>query len=314
MSIRSEVWKRLRQYGIVHCQVRASNAISFSCQKWDVDDALEPRETMLFFHDPTMPKAEGWAAREWDMMTGVHGCPCYKPNTKWVFVSDPGEVYVLGQGDEFEEKISKKQIYISYAKCIGYGYAYAVGPMRNVYKRQAKNKWISLRTKAMVSKQGRGDPGDMGFQSIDGFSDADIYACGGVGDLWHYDGKAWHSINVQTNANLENICCAPDGRTYITTNANLMVIGRYDHWDVVDQDVGDYILEEMANFNGTVYVSSHEKIFEIKNDLLVETDLNLPKMDSYAHIAAGDGVFVVAGIHCAYMYNGKSWSKLFDFS
>lgn len=125
---------------------------------------------------------------------------------------------------------------------------------------------------------------------------------------------AWDSIDVQTNANLENICCAPDGNVYITTNANLMVVGRDDHWNLVDQEVGDYILEEMVHFNDTVYVSSHEKIFEIKNDLLVETDLKLPKMDSYAHIAAGDGIFVVAGIHCAYMYNGKSWIKIFDFS
>ncbi len=313
MNVRSDVWERLRLYGIVHCHVRSASAISFSCQKWEVDDALEPRETMLFFHDPTMPKNEGWAAREWDMMTGVHGCPCYKPKTRWVFVSDPGEAYILGQGDESEEKIAKKRTFISYAKCIADGYAYAVGHARNVYMRQAKNRWIALHSKAMALKNGE-DPGDIGFQSIDGFSDTDIYACGGIGDLWHYDGKVWHSIDVGTNANLENICCAPDGKTYITTNANVMVIGRNDRWDIVDQDVGDFILEEMVHFNGKIYVSSLEKIFEIKDSLLVETDLKLPKMDSYAHIAAGGGILVVAGIHCASMYNGKSWSRLFDFS
>ena len=140
MSIRSDVLKHLSEYGVVHCHVRSASLIAFSCQKWDVDDALEPRDTMLFFHDPISAKAGGWAARGWDMMTGVHGCPCYNPDERWIFVSDPGEVYVLGQGEEFEEKILKGKIYISFLKCIADGYAYAVGPGRNVFKRQTKNK------------------------------------------------------------------------------------------------------------------------------------------------------------------------------
>jgi hypothetical protein len=47
---------------------------------------------------------------------------------------------------------------------------------------------------------------------------------------------------------------------------------------------------------------------------LVDSELDLPRMDSYAHMAASDGILVVSGIHCAYLYDGNRWKKIFDFS
>jgi hypothetical protein len=142
MSIRTDVFKHLKTFGVVNCHVRSAELISFSCQKWVIDDALEPRQTMLFFYNTYRPRDDQWAAREWDFMTGIHGCACYKPKERWVFDSDPGEVYVLGQGDDDEEAPIRKtsKIYIQSLKCIAGGYAYAVGPARSVYKRQGKNK------------------------------------------------------------------------------------------------------------------------------------------------------------------------------
>jgi hypothetical protein len=305
--------KHLGEFGIEGCYVRKSNIIGFSAQKWVVDDALEPRETMFFFYNPTRAKPDQWAARGWHQVTGVYGCPCFKPNERWVFISDPGEVYVLGKGDDGDEepidKSSKK--YFSAVKCISGGYAYAVGGGRKVYKRIKQNTWKQLNTKSMASPKAKSFD-EIGFSDIDGFSDNEIYACGGIGDLWKYNGKTWKSVDVPTNVNLEKICCASNGTVYITTNANLLLIGRGSEWKVKEQNVSDYILEEIVCYKNKILVSSHEKIFELKKDKLVEADLSLPVMDSYAHMATGDEILVVAGIHSAYLYDGKDWNKIFD--
>lgn len=305
----------LGEFGIDGCHVRTSEFIAFSAQKWIVDDALEPRETMFFFYHPTQEKERQWAARGWHYVTGVHGSPCFKPNERWVFISDPGEVYVVGKGDDGDEEpiVKSSRTYFTALKCIAGGYVYAVGLGRKVYKRTKPNNWKQLHTKSMApSKVISLDK--IGFSDIDGFSDSEIYACGGVGDLWRFDGKTWKSVDVPTNVNLEKICCASDGMVYITTDANLLLIGRDSKWKVKKQDVSDYILEEIVCYKDKVLVSSHEKIFELRKDELVEADLSLPIMDSYAHMASGDGILVVAGIHSAYLYDGKDWNKIFDLA
>ena len=82
MASFNEISKKLREFGIVGCHVRTRNIIAFSAQKWDEDDTMVPRRTMLFFFYPDEEKAEQWAASEWDLMTGIHGCACFAPNER----------------------------------------------------------------------------------------------------------------------------------------------------------------------------------------------------------------------------------------
>lgn len=306
--------KLLGEHGVEGCYVRQSNIIAFSAQKC-IDDVLEPRPTMFFFYNPSREKKNQWGARGWHQVSGVYGSPCFKPNERWVFISDPGEVYVVGQGDDDDEKpiIRSPRKYFTALKCIDGGYVYAVGLGRKVYKRIQPNNWIQLNTDSMASPKA-GNFSTIGFSDIDGFSESEIYACGGVGDLWKFNGNTWNSVNLPTNVNLEKICCASNGMVYITTNANLLLIGRDNKWKVKEQDVSDYILEQIVCYKDKVLISSHEKIFEIKNDELVEANLSIPAMDSYAHVATGDGILVVAGIHSACLYNGKDWEKIFDLT
>ena len=59
---------------------------------------------------------------------------------------DDGEVYVIGGGKEdWEERITpKKPAYFSRVRGIGNGYVYAVGINRRVFRRNAKDQWMSL--------------------------------------------------------------------------------------------------------------------------------------------------------------------------
>lgn len=150
-------------------------------------------------------------------VAGVHGCACFEPNERWVFVADAGEVYVLGQGDEGDEApiVKGQRAYFSSVRCIGGGYAYAVGVGRKVYKRTKAHRWEPVHTTAMATK-----------------------------------------------ASLQTICCASDGKVYILTDTNALLIGRDDTWVLEQQHVADHLLEEIVCYDGRVFISSPEKIFE----------------------------------------------------
>ena len=79
-------------------------------------------------------------------MTAMHGAACFKPHERWVFVSEPGEVYVVGQGDDgYEEDIDgAERDYFKSVKCIAGGYCYAVGLHRRVFRREEPNRWVAL--------------------------------------------------------------------------------------------------------------------------------------------------------------------------
>ncbi|NHZ40887.1 hypothetical protein [Massilia aquatica] len=62
------------------------------------------------------------------------------------------------------------------------------------------------------------------------FSAADMYAVGSDGDVWHFEGTAWHSCPFPTDASLETVCCAGDGLVYITEINGSVWAGRSDGW------------------------------------------------------------------------------------
>ena len=62
------------------------------------------------------------------------------------------------------------------------------------------------------------------FRAMDGFSATDIYACGGRGNLWHFDGSQWSQLDPSANWGMRTICCAEDGQIYIQCHSVLFMI------------------------------------------------------------------------------------------
>ena len=171
------------------CLVRSSSIIGFTAQKWPNTDPLEQRHTAVFFYYPNKPKERQWAVVGVGHATGIHGCAVTSPAERWIFVMDDGEVYVVGKGDNsYENPIDRKPgMHFVNVKSVRNGLAYAVGPRRKVYVRRKAGSWT--RQDAGLFPQGsKTNLGDAGFRDIDGFDDNALYACGGCGDLWHYDG------------------------------------------------------------------------------------------------------------------------------
>jgi len=307
----AERYKHLAGFEFSDVYVRTQQIIGFAAQKGSFDDPLEQRDTAIFFYYPQKSPEKKWAVRYLGEATGVHVCPVFKPNERWVIVTDDGEVYIVGQGDDdWEDAISKKSnLYFSNVKSISKGHAIAVGVRRKVFLRKAANRWIQL-DNGLFPQGDKTDLEHAGFRDIDGFSGNDMYACGGTSDLWHFDGNLWKQIDLPTNAVLENICCAEDGFAYITTNYREVLKGRGATWAIIEQQETTEVLESIVCYNGKVLVSTVSEIYIVDGTEFKVANLGIPAMNSKAHLAVGDGILVVGGRDEATMYDGHSWSVI----
>jgi hypothetical protein len=302
-------YRFLKGFTFGSCHVRSRKIIGFTAQKWLDNDPLEQRETALFFYYPEKPDDRKWAVSGIGHATGVSGCAPFLPEERWIFVTDDGQVYVVGKGDDaYEDPISKKPtMYFSRVKAVRNGHAIAIGPKRHVFLRRGPSQWARLD----VGLYPNGEATDLegtGFSDIDGFSEHDIYACGGISDLWHYDGSRWMQVSVPTNAALERICCSEDGFAYVTTNLGGILRGRGDAWEFITNGRPDEPLECIVGYGSQTIVSTASSLYFVDASGFRRANLGEPPMRAKPHLAAGDGVLVVAGGDEAAMFDGSSWT------
>lgn len=303
-------YENFNGFELINCLVRTKNIIGFTAQQWKNNDPLEQKTTAVFFYYPDETKNNRWAVRYLGEATGIHGTATFLPNERWVFLTDDGEVYCVGEGDDdWEKPVSKKDnLYFSNIKSIRGGHAVCVGPRRKVYLRKCANNWVQI-SNGLFSGGDKINLDNSGFKDIDGFSESDMYACGGS-ELWQFDGNIWKKIDIPTNSVLSNICCSDDGFVYITTNRRDIIIGRNDAWSIINQDLTNEVFESIVCFNGKTLVSTVSDIYEVSNKGIQKTSLNIPKIKSKAHLSVGDGVLVIAGRNEAVIYDGNLWVEI----
>ena len=138
-----------------------------------------------------------------------------------------------------------------------------------------------------------------------------MYACGGLGDLWHFDGSRWTRVDVRTNDNLWRLCCARDGNVYVIAGRRSVLVGRNESWSIVRQDQTDEGLESIVDYQGRVIVSTQSALFEVVDGVLQPAQLGeMPPMRSRSFLAVGDGILLVAGSAEACSFDGIAWSVI----
>lgn len=204
---------------------------------------------------------------------------------------------------------------------------FALGTYRKIYRRIGVEQWIEL------GKEGKGVPlpadietgsnylMNMGFRDMSAFSPTDMYAVGGNGDAWRFDGNKWHDCNLPTNASLWTVCCAGDGIVYITELNGSVWAGRENKWSrIATADIapGFQPVDSMW-FNGRLYLGGQEGIWTIeskRNTLvpLAEVDADGPNATNSGRLdVSPDGKFLLtAGPYGACLTDGSGWKRLFN--
>ncbi len=196
-------------------------------------------------------------------------------------------------------------------RCID-GDTWAVCSRRLLYKRMAIGKWENIRNgfDPQMGPMGDVKNKNCGFQDIDGFSGKDIYAVGGKGDVWNYDGKKWNKCGFPTNDFLYTVCCAKDGFAYIGAR-NALWKGKNNQWEkVCDFPLPDE-MNDMRWFDDKLWIAYdyclHVWDGNILHEKVIHNDEELPLC---GRIDASDDLLLVACSHEAWIYNGSIWHSV----
>jgi hypothetical protein len=310
-------------FHFVGCAVRSKNMIYLLGRALD-DSALDhgwesdiKKRVINIFLDK--PESDRYGGSELNHFRTSHIAVAQHPSPHSVTVDGGGQVYARAKG------------YTGFEKDIGYdeekgpqrggvlnvqaidGVVYGVGWRRSACKREGPNQWVSLWNKLPVPKVKRKvDETDYGFEAIDGFSSDDIYAAGGEGDIWHYDGKAWKQIPFPSNMRIYNVCCGGDGFVYIAGHGGEVFRGRGNTWSKLCDGMTSYWFKNMVWYQDKVWATNDYGIYAFNEKGVHKLDLPDFVRASMGYMAQGDGVLVIAGMYGASMYDGNEWKSLVD--
>ncbi|MDQ1818142.1 hypothetical protein RBA41_33070, partial [Massilia sp. CCM 9210] len=160
-----------------------------------------------------------------------------------------------------------------------------------------------------------------GFVDLSAFSASDMYAVGGEGDVWRFDGVKWHNCPLPTNAYLQSVCCAGDGLVYITELNGSVWAGRTDSWKRVanaEINAGHQPIDAFW-FNDRLYLGAQQGIFTIdskKKEVvpLQSVERGAPNPTNGGRLdLSQDGKFLLtAGPYGACLHDGTGWRRLFS--
>lgn len=198
---------------------------------------------------------------------------------------------------------------------------YAVATDRRIFQRINSGEWREIAKGAggiPVDKRSlTGDAGmSFGFRSISAFAPDDVYAVGGEGDVWHFDGTRWTQLPFPSNELLYTVCCAGDGNVYITGNMGSLWVGRKDRWKRLAQGTFSVPFKDTAWFAGRLWCGSDYGLW-----VLQDGKLEVPDQPAEVRTACGvidispDGLtMLTASPHGAALYDGDKWELLFSSS
>jgi hypothetical protein len=320
---KSDYEKYLNGFFITDCVIRKKDMFYFVAeQEFEGDESTQnkaKRKTRVVtcFAEPN--PADVWSISVLTGMQRMKAGVSHHPKEQFVGVSLNDHVYLLGSGDGgFEDdmqggKNAAGQMVgmrggVAKTRVID-GWLWLAGSGRTVGRRLGRNAWEwhdSIPYKNLMS--------DGGFLDIDGFSLTDIYAAGGHGDLWHFDGQKWLQLPFPSNMTLTTVCCGGDGEVYIGADGGTVYQGRGDRWKRIH--VGGMTLpyRDMVWHQNKVWCTNDHGIVVIDQGQHKKTEMPDWVRVCAGHMSAGDGVLLVAGMYGAAMHDGKDWHKIIDYN
>ncbi|MDH4556937.1 hypothetical protein E8F11_17480 [Pseudomonas sp. BN417] len=316
--------KRLLGYNVVDCEVRRRDFFYFIAREdytqwtdWK-EQGDYPSERSLYKRVLTFMSSKE-PAKQWGHTTlkgfsRLTSGVSYSPKEQFIAGSLTGQIFALGSGDnEIQDEIGEKLRGTLERFATIDDELYVAGSGRMVGLRQGKNQWKWLSENVPYDMDS--EVSTAGFDAIDGFSQEDIYAAGGKGDVWHYNGKIWRRVDFPSNVTIETMCCGADGRVYIGGYEGLTFVGRGDTWKPVKRrEVIPLGFKDMVWYEDRVWCTNDNGVWWIINDEIVPADIPALAKVSSGNLSARDGVLLLAGFYgAAYLENGQ-WHQIFSYS
>jgi len=262
-----------------------------------------------------------WKAAQWIRSTvvtvdlSVCGVSIVQvPLRQGAYLGLTGHAFFWGAGDAHEEYIqtpsgSPEDIGMMRGIRAIEGKAYAVGMQRQVYRRDDLDRWVDL------SPAIRPDPSSgivCSFEAIDGFSAAELYACGRDGEIWWYDRGNWRQVASPTNMHLTNLVCAGDGNVYACGRVGVLLKGRHDRWEIIPQDLVAQDFWGIAWFGDRLYLATMNLVLELVDGALAPVVFgdDFPQTCFNLAVALDSSVMWSTGAKDVLSFDGTTWTRI----
>jgi len=303
-------------FEIIDVAIREKNILQLCSRKaMSYDEASHltdhdiPTRIMSVFLD--MPEGNNCGFQELGGMNlpvlGVSRAPFPRAGGMVAAKNRDGDTWPVGGGNGPMEHIAPGQHpFPNRLKCIN-GFTYAVCYPREIYKRIAVGKW-ELFGAIPCPKQ---ELDRAGFNDMDAFSDSDIYAVGGHGDVWHFDGSQWRQMGFPSNVQLATVTCAADGNVYISGEGGSLWIGRKSTWKRVYKGESSLLWNDALWFDNKLWLASDYQ-FRIWNGKELEQPVthNGEPVFINGHMDAYDGVLAIASSSVVMTFDGNEWRTI----
>ncbi|MDR6498855.1 WD40/YVTN/BNR-like repeat-containing protein [Burkholderia sp. DN3021] len=315
----------LHGYYVTDCVVRNRDYFHFAVRNETEGEDASPlseekvsKKIVGFYLDEPLDKRMGSRGLTGFGMLHVGAAKLASGKDQVVAVDAGGQVYASGGGrSEVEAAIpvskqGPRRGGIRRVRMIG-GRLYAVGGYNTACVRADVNDWTSLCLNLPIPDPDNVDAVEDGsFADIDGFSHDDLYAVGGRGNAWRFNGSKWKRVPLPTNMLLTSVCCTPGGDVYIGAQSGTLFKGREDTWVMIHR--GDMTLpfKDIVWHADQLWCTSDYGVWNVIDDKVVEVELPAEIKISAGNLSVADGMMLMAGVHGAAYHDGNEWRLIFN--
>jgi hypothetical protein len=243
---------------------------------------------------------------------------CIFPKVQDLLVSNnnQGQVRVLGPGAGFEYISPKELVPLTNRIVTIDGWAYSVGSVRKIYKRTEVGHWEPFNEKGLSRPTGNNSSDDlqirfsMGFEDMDGPSENHMYAVGGEGEVFFYNGEQWRQCDFPSNEQLSTVTVTPDKTVYIGGEGGNIWRGQADTWEKIYSHTSSVLYNDSVWFDNKLWLSSDYELKTVTGDKVEPAMFGEQRLPFSGHMDARDGLLVIASLHQVYAFDGKQWQCL----
>jgi hypothetical protein len=141
-----------------------------------------------------------------------------------------------------------------------------------LYRREGPGKWTRFEALQEADKESS----DFSFESIDGFSEKDVYIVGWEGEIWHFDGSTLQRLGSPTDRALYRVRCATDGVAYACGQTGTLLRAEGGEWTALESGTTED-LWDLAFFDGQLYATSLSRFYRLDGnrlEVLMEGDFH----------------------------------------
>lgn len=326
MIFTKEIWEDIGLgYVVYDCAVQSRNRQCFILVEDRADPHRDPlpRTRFVFTYNDEIEPRERCYFRGYPHFNFAHVAFTGSPAPSYVAVDLGGTVYSYDRQRDGEEAMHPRALagttlsnVLTNVVRVGET-IFTVGGPRRVYRRAGIDRWQDTTSALPIPKDfiaTRSNMADFYWKDLAGFSEVDMYAAGGAGEVWRFDGREWEQLFFPSNERLFNVSCAGDGNVYIGGNMGSLYVGRGNRWKRLVEGDFSVPFKDIAWFAGKLWCGSEYGLWELKDGALVRAEI-----PAEVHLVSGaidinpeQSLMLTAGPNGAALFDGKTWDVLFS--